>query len=136
MKQGRGPGSKKDEKDVPKPEEPAPGKKPLVQQPTTTAAPKPAESVTAVPTTAHATKKRETEDDLQPRWRQLRTFSKRRRSDDKDDDKENDETKDEAANETKDAEETTEATTATRETTTEPTQAPATDQDPVTETPD
>lgn len=140
MKQGRDPGSKKDDKDKDpaKPADPAAGKKSLVDS--TTAAPKPAPPVTSVPTTAHATKKRETEDDLQPRWRQLKTFSKRRRSDDKDEDEKTDEEKaqeeanDKAAGEMKEADATHEST-RDHETPAETSEAPASDPE-VTETPE
>ena len=123
MKQGRPPGSKPHEKDVPKPADPAPGKKSLVEA-NTTAAPKPAQSATAVPTTAHATKKRTEADDWQPRWQQLRTYAKRRRDDDKDEE----EDKDEDAAEKQEVDATTES--ATQEPTT------ATDDQEVTETQD
>ena len=128
MKQGRPPGSKNDEKDAAKPADPAPGKKSLVDA-NTTAAPKPAQPTTAVPTTAHAAKKKTEADDWQPRWRSLRTFAKRRRDDD-DKDKDEDAKDEEAAD--KEAEASAES--ATQETATDA-PAPVSDQD-VTETPD
>jgi hypothetical protein len=124
MKQGRPPGSKPDDKDVAKPADPAPGKKSLVEA-NTTAAPKPAQPATAIPTTAHATKKRSEADDWQPRWQQLRTYAKRRRDDDKDEEEE----KDAEATEGKETEATTESATE------DPASELATDQE-VTETPD
>jgi hypothetical protein len=123
MKQGRPPGSKTDEKDAPKPVDPAPGKKSLVDA-TTTAAPKPAQPTTAVPTTAHATKKRTEADDWQPRWQSLKSYAKRRRDDDKDE-----EEKDEDAAETHEAEAATEVNTE------EPASETATEPE-ATETPD
>ncbi|HUS30045.1 MAG TPA: hypothetical protein VMZ53_16175 [Kofleriaceae bacterium] len=94
MKQGRGPGAKKDDKDVPQPAvAPAQGKKTLVEAATPT---KPATPTTAnvapatpnlTPTTANPTStstKKRADDDWQPNWRRLKSFAKRARVGDED----------------------------------------------------